>query len=231
VDDKQGDNLIEVEPSEDLPAEKGIRQEFSPPDNDEPLAGTLDPRLKNAVTITQYSSGYGALDTQELTAELLRQTEAVSKRNSTELGEELLVAQSLALDAIFNDMAIKASQVNQLNQFEAYMRVALKAQSQCRCVWDTIGKLKHPPNVAFIKQANVAGNQQVNNYESGGQPAEPIHARARENSKQPNELLEEQHGERLDFGAQTAASSADKDVETVGAVHGTEDPGRKAQCL
>jgi len=56
-----------------------------------------------------------------------------------------------------------------------YMRLAFKAQSQCRATWETIATIKHPPAVAFVKQANyAAGNQQVNN----GTP-EP--ARAREN--------------------------------------------------
>jgi hypothetical protein len=44
------------------------------------------------------------------------------------------------------------------------MRLALKAQSQCRATLETAAAMKNSQPVAFVRQANVAhGPQQVNN--------------------------------------------------------------------
>ena len=46
---------------------------------------------------------------------------------------------------------------------ERYMRLALKAQGQCRATLETLAAIKNPP-VVFARQANFAnGPQQVNN--------------------------------------------------------------------
>ena len=43
------------------------------------------------------------------------------------------------------------------------MRLALKAQGQCRATLETLATIKNPP-VVFARQANIAqGPQQVNN--------------------------------------------------------------------
>jgi len=102
-----------------------------------------------------------------------------------------------------------------VNAAEIYMRLALKAQSQCRATLETLAAIKNPTPVTFVKQANVAhGPQQVNN----GPPSEPP-SRARESENPPNELLEHTHGERLDFGTPKAAVGADSALATVGEVH------------
>src|SRR3546814_10396254 len=49
---------------------------------------------------------------------------------------------------------------------EQYMRLALKAQSQARTTIETLAEVKNPKAVAFMKQANIANNQQVNNGDS-----------------------------------------------------------------
>ncbi len=47
---------------------------------------------------------------------------------------------------------------------ERYMKLALKAQSQCRSTLQAISKIKNPMIVGYVRQANVAyGPQQVNN--------------------------------------------------------------------
>jgi hypothetical protein len=83
---------------------------------------------------------------------------------------------------------------------EKYMRLALKAQAQCRATIETLAAIKNPPLV-IAKQANIsAGHQQVNN----GNPP-----RAEVSSKQPNELLEHSHEPRLDPGATGTTGSRD----------------------
>ena len=43
----------------------------------------------------------------------------------------------------------------------------MRAQGQCRATLQTLGELKNPRQVAFVKQANIAnGYQQVNNSDT-----------------------------------------------------------------
>jgi hypothetical protein len=46
---------------------------------------------------------------------------------------------------------------------ETYLRLALKAQSQCRATLETLAAIRNPQPVAFVRQANIAhGPQQLN---------------------------------------------------------------------
>jgi hypothetical protein len=92
---------------------------------------------------------------------------------------------------------------------ERYMRMAMKAQNQCRMTLETLSNIKNPP-VIYAKQANIAnGPQQVNN-----------HAHASENKNQPNKILEQGHDERMDGGTQSQSSDSHSKLETVDAGHG-----------
>ena len=87
--------------------------------------------------------------------------------NSNDLAaaEQTLMAQSVALNAIFAEMARRAAMNmgEYLDATERYMRLALKAQGQCRATVETLANIKNPP-VVFAKQANISnGPQQVNN--------------------------------------------------------------------
>ena len=103
--------------------------------------------------------------------------------------------QATALQSLFARLTEKAFCEAHLPQFDGFMRMALRAQNQCRATLETLAALKNPPLV-FAKQANIAhGNQQVNN----GIPKPAAHARAGENKIQQNELLTEvQHGTTVD---------------------------------
>ena len=58
------------------------------------------------------------------------------------------------------NLAVKAEYVDQVDR---YMRLALKAQGQCRATLETLATIKNPL-VVFARQANIAqGPQQVNN--------------------------------------------------------------------
>ena len=48
------------------------------------------------------------------------------------------------------------------------MRLALKAQSQCRATIEALTNIKNPRPVAYVRQANIGQAVQVNN---GGAPA------------------------------------------------------------
>ena len=72
-----------------------------------------------------------------------------------------------------------------MNAAETYLRLALRAQAQCRATLETLAVIKNPQPVAFVRQANIAnGPQQVNN--APAQPGES--SRARESENQQNKL-------------------------------------------
>lgn len=132
--------------------------------------------------------------------------------------ETILVTQANTLDVIFNRLAYKSAHCEYLNQMEANLRLALKAQSQCRATLEALAEIKNPRPVAFVRQANITnGPQQVNN---GTAPP----ARAREESaNQSNELLEQHHGEWLDAGAASEAARSDTAMATVGSLHRADE--------
>ena len=125
--------------------------------------------------------------------------------------ERMLVAQANTLDAIFNELASRAARNmgEYLNATETYLRLALKAQTQCRATLETLAAIKNPP-IIYARQANVTtGPQQVNNTIAPN-------TRARETENTPTQLLEAQHGERLDSRTTGTASSGDPAMATLG---------------
>ena len=70
--------------------------------------------------------------------------------------ETMLLGQAVALNAIFAETA-RRSGVNMgeyTDAAERYMRLALKAQGQCRATLETLAAIKNPP-LLFARQANI----------------------------------------------------------------------------
>ena len=106
--------------------------------------------------------------------------------------EAMLIAQAQALQTMFVSLGREAVGKTQLNQYTAFMNLALKAQSQSRATIQALIELKYPKQATFVKQANISnGHQQVNNGTNTH-----THAHARENTIQPNELLEVNNGSK-----------------------------------
>jgi hypothetical protein len=119
------------------------------------------------------------------------------------------------------NLARRANAQEYLSGMDPMLRLALKAQSQCRATLETLANIKSPP-VVFARQANInnGGQQQVNNgavAASGG--AAPAGAPASESQFAQIKLLEAEHGKRVDFGAQGAAGGVDSNMAPVGAFH------------
>lgn len=98
--------------------------------------------------------------------------------------ESALVAQVMSLQATYTTLSRLASKnVNNVKVCDQYLRLALKAQSQCRCTIEALAEIKNPRPVAFVKQANIAaGHQQVNNGETSP-------AREKQRRRSPSKLL------------------------------------------
>jgi hypothetical protein len=163
----------------------------------------------NTIATREWSTfPFGDVD---VTACLNAIVDSAERVNRGDLGdaEALLMAQAVTLNALFTHLAHRA-QINMgeyLDAAERYMRLALKAQTQCRATLETLAAIKNPPTV-FARQANIAhGPQQVNNGVSL--------ARAGNSESEPNKLLEA-HGERLDVGAAGTTGAGDQALATVG---------------
>lgn len=147
--------------------------------------------------------------------------------------EQMLMAQAVSLNAIFAEMSRRAAMNmgSHLEPMERYLRLALKAQGQCRATVETLAAIKNPP-VVFAKQANIAhGPQQVNNGVAANfETSTPARASAHgKTENEQTELLEgAQHGGTLmDAGATATAAGGHTALETVGAVNRTDEPRRK----
>ncbi len=121
---------------------------------------------RNASTVISFSdSEYPHLSLAEMAKALQAQGEAVNAGDLS-AAERLLSAQAASLNAIFNEMARRAAlnMGEYISATETYMRLALKAQAQCRVTLVALAEMKNPRPVAFVQQANIAaGLQQVNN--------------------------------------------------------------------
>ena len=177
---------------------------------------SISPVMRAASTLKAYESNFDDVELADLVSVLDEQADA-SKNGDSERAEAMLTAQAHTLDAIFNTLARKANSAELLSQFETYLKLALRAQSQSRAPWEALSTIKHPPMANYVGQANItSGPQQVNNSPVRG-----------ENRKPQNELLEQQHGnEWLDPGAASTAGETNTELETVGAVNRAKDNGR-----
>lgn len=142
----------------------------------------------------------------------LRDQAAAVNRGEMKHVEAMLMNQASALQSLFARMTERANEQTIMPNLEGFMRIALRAQNQCRMTLETLAAIKNPP-VVYARQANIAnGPQQVNN----GTPAP---ARVREIETEQNKLLEAQHGNFLDTGATGEAVGDDSSLATVGTIH------------
>jgi hypothetical protein len=132
-------------------------------------------------------------------------------------------AQANVLNMIFSDLARRAINAQHMDKLDRYLKLALRAQSQCRVTWEALVTIKNPPVMGYVRQANIGhGPQQVNNASATPDGA----PRAGENPNLQNKLLEEKDGERLDPEATRTPGRADPTMATVGEIDEAKDRGR-----
>ena len=137
-----------------------------------------DQSKTEAVTETQLNSAYKSATVMEAFQEntdrdmfdfpsamkILEKTAQQIKSGDLSRIEEMLISQAFALEVIFTKTVRTAIRQENLLQYEAHMRLGLKAQNQSRATLQALIQLKQPNQTAFIKQTNIAhGYQQVNN--------------------------------------------------------------------
>ncbi|MFJ7316730.1 hypothetical protein ACIQVE_29200 [Pseudomonas sp. NPDC098747] len=160
---------------------------------------------------------------KELSAELREQNNAMRGGDLSRV-EDMLLAQAHTLDGLFAALATRAANAPSVTVLEVYLRLALKAQSQSRATLQTLGELKAPKQVAFVGQANIGHQVQVNNGTSGpgantAPAANTPRTRTRKNKTAQNKLMDADHEQRLDTRTPGTASGDDSALATVATQH------------
>ncbi len=165
-----------------------------------------------ALVVTSYS---GSLAEPLAIMEELKEKSANLKAGDLDLVEQILMHQAIALQSMFMDLAVRAKGETSLPGIQALTQLALKAQSGSRATLQTLADFKNPRPV-FVRQTNVAHNQQVNNGDKPpsrveNQHAAPIELKAHE---------EDVHGNpTLDTRTANTAGRANSTNPTLGTVH------------
>jgi hypothetical protein len=187
------------------PKAKGSVTVYQKPDESPDAASARvlnQPETQAALTVQQWQGGI--VDVDEIAKELRRQTETLQSGDMYR-AESMLLAQAHTLDELFNNLARKAHRQEYLSSYDSFLKLALKAQNQCRATLETLSNIKNPP-VVYAKQANIAhGPQQVNNG-----------PHAAENQNQQNKLLTVNHGETLDSIGTGETIGSNPALEAVG---------------
>ena len=177
------------------------------------------PTFNAAAAIGNLYDGKRGADVCKMRELLAMQCDALSAGDLGRL-EAMLTTKAHVLDSIFNKYIGVAAHSEQLNQFQCFAGIALKAQNQCRQTISVLGELKNPKRSTFIKQQNNAVNQQINQCgqlesEKPGVETQKI---VKNIPLQANELLES-NNEWLDRKTPTAAEESDSSLGTVEALN------------
>lgn len=190
------------------------------PEEAEALAKmTLRPSINAAAVMVEYTKAFGTPDIGALAKSLADGIDDLWA-GDMKRAEAMLYGQAHALQAIFMNLARRAASQEYLKQWEAYLRMAMKAQNQCRMTLETLALLKNPP-VVIARQANInnGGQQQVNNGTAAVSAAVSAHAHAGNQITEQSKLLEVSDGQRLDTRATSATGGTDQHMAPVAAVN------------
>jgi hypothetical protein len=148
------------------------------------------------------------LDVPTMLEQLREQSVAVNRGEMAQ-AEAMLINQASSLQALFVRLSERAMEQTQMPNLEGFMRLALRAQSQCRATLETLAAIKNPP-IVYARQANVTtGPQQINNG-----AAAPTRAREIENVQ--SQLSRGTHELLPDTRASGNASRVNPALETLG---------------
>ena len=204
------------------PSEKRLEIRLGKPADPE-LAGAMArmairPSVNAAAVMAEFLKVLGDQDIGAIADTLVDSVKDIHGGDMRQ-AEAMLFGQANALQAIFMSLARRAANQKYLTQWEANLRMALKAQNQCRMTLETLATLKNPP-IVYARQANInnGGQQQVNNGQAPN-GAMPTHA-ANSEIKQ-TELLESSDGDRLDTCTAGAAIRGYSTMATLGTVNRT----------
>ena len=187
--------------SKSVPVVKG-KTELETAERIAKLAVSPEMSSQRVVAASERNKGLDEhLDIPQLMAVLKAESERLSEGKSEDVGP-ILANQAIALQSLFSRLTERALSQSHMSNIEAFMRLALRAQSQCRSTLETLSSLNKAPTV-FAQQANVATNQQINYAQ--------------------NQLLGDDDELRQDTRAPGAEKAINPEMEALGEVHGAEN--------
>lgn len=151
---------------------KGGKIKSKKSDSDKAIEDFLqNPETLNAIVIDSFKGNlFGErVELGGIIDSLQQSSEQLQSDTPLLLAERILMSQAQSLNAVFCDMAKRANRQEYVANMDKLLRLALKAQSQCRATLETLSNIKNPP-VIFAKHANIAHNQQINNQQVNNSP-------------------------------------------------------------
>jgi len=126
------------------------------------IASMTTRSVNSAYTVKKFANVEDSVEVSDYILELQKAGNEVVDGNLGRL-ERMLTSQTIALDTIFNKLAIRAANSEYMKNYEGFMRLAFKAQAQARSTVEALAMLKHPQ--PYISQTNIGqvGHNQVNN--------------------------------------------------------------------
>jgi hypothetical protein len=100
------------------------------------------------------------IDTFDLLARLLENARTIQAGDLAQI-ESMLISQAVALQSMFADLAVRGKRQTSVAAVQSLTPLALRAQAGSRATLQTLSEMKNLRQVAFVKQANVAQTQQV----------------------------------------------------------------------
>ena len=138
------------------------------------------PELTNSAVVLAYKGSIAGdkIDLSDILESLQQSSEQLQSDTPLHLTENILISQAQSLNVMFCDLAIKANNQKYIDNMDKFLKLALKAQSQCRATLETLANIKNPP-IVFAKHANIAHHQQINNQQvnhtaQSEQTSEPV---------------------------------------------------------
>jgi hypothetical protein len=169
----------------------GCAQGLTPDMDSNQLVAAITTRSVNtAFTVKKFANVEDSVEVSDYILELQKAGNEVVDGNLGRL-ERMLTSQAIALDTVFNKLAIRAANSEYMKNYEGFMRLAFKAQAQARSTVEALAMLKYPQ--PYISQTNIGhvGHNQVNNAYAltSSDIDKPIPAVAENLNIAPNKLL------------------------------------------
>ena len=153
------------------------------------------PELTNSAVVLAYKGSIAGdkIDLSDILESLQQSSEQLQSDTPLHLTENILISQAQSLNVMFCDLAIKANNQKYIDNMEKFLKLALKAQSQCRATLETLANIKNPP-IVFAKHANIAHHQQINNQQvnhtaQSEQTSEPVQQAQSAIEQQPKQAI------------------------------------------
>ena len=174
----------------------------------EGFAGNMVARMN------KFSFGGEVVDIDPLELQVyLEQAHDNYLKGNDKLLQNVLLSQIDTMNACFYKMVGKFQAAEYLAHEKLYAELAIQFQNHTRRTVATLADMRNPRQATFVRQANIAQNQQINNGQAGTvlEPEKNFHSET--------QVSEQLHVEALDARTAEAPIGANSTLEAVGKIH------------